>query len=123
MRIAKVDAQPDWTLVVTTTDGRVGQFDMRPYLDCEPFEELKDTAEFMKISNGGYFVEWPCGADLSADTIEAKMLESIGGLLTRNHPTPTYFFAACIFSNASLFFFARSAFSASSFSLRKQRAS
>jgi len=29
----------------------------------------------MKISNGGYFVEWQCGADLSADTIEAKMSE------------------------------------------------
>ena len=73
MRIAKVDAQPDWTLVITATDGRVGQFDMRPYLSYEAFEELKDTAEFMKINNGGYFVEWQCGADLSADTIEAKM--------------------------------------------------
>lgn len=75
MRIAKVDAQPDCTLVVTTTDGRVGQFDVRPYLSYEAFEELKDTAEFMKISNGGYFVEWQCGADLSVDTIEAKMSE------------------------------------------------
>jgi hypothetical protein len=28
----------------------------------------------MKIRNGGYFVKWECGADLSADTIEAKML-------------------------------------------------
>jgi hypothetical protein len=73
MIIAKVDAQPDWTLVVTATDGRVGQFDMRPYLSYEAFEELKDTVEFMKINNGGYFVEWQCGADLSADTIEAKM--------------------------------------------------
>jgi hypothetical protein len=27
----------------------------------------------MKISNGGYFVEWNCGADLSADTIEARL--------------------------------------------------
>ncbi|MGZ5018161.1 MAG: DUF2442 domain-containing protein [Methylobacter sp.] len=42
MRIAKVDARPDWTLVITTTDGRVGQFDMRPYLSYEAFEELKD---------------------------------------------------------------------------------
>ena len=25
----------------------------------------------MKVFNGGYFVEWECGADLSADTIEA----------------------------------------------------
>jgi hypothetical protein len=26
----------------------------------------------MKVSNGGYFIEWDCGADLSADTIEAR---------------------------------------------------
>ncbi|HEY8096497.1 MAG TPA: DUF2442 domain-containing protein [Methylobacter sp.] len=76
MRIVNVvDAQPDWTLVDTTTDGRVGEFDMQPYLRYETFEALKDTAEFMKINNGGYFIEWQCGADLSADTIEAKMLE------------------------------------------------
>jgi hypothetical protein len=24
------------------------------------------------VRNGRYFVEWPCGADLSADTIEAR---------------------------------------------------
>ncbi|MFI3155536.1 MAG: DUF2442 domain-containing protein [Methylococcaceae bacterium] len=83
MRIANVDAQPDWTLVVTTTDGRVGQFDMQPYLRYEAFEKLKDIAEFMKISNGGYFVEWQCGADLSADTIEAKMFEKAVRLIRR----------------------------------------
>ena len=26
----------------------------------------------MKVFNGGYFVKWACGADLSADTIEAR---------------------------------------------------
>ena len=25
----------------------------------------------MKVVNGGYFVEWDCGADLSANIIEA----------------------------------------------------
>lgn len=34
-----------------------------------------------------------------------------------------YFFADCIFNKACFFFWARAAFSASSFSLRKQRAS
>lgn len=74
MRIAKLAAHADWTLSITANDGRVGQFDLRPYLQYEAFEELNDIAEFMKIINGGYFVEWECGADLSADTIEAKML-------------------------------------------------
>ncbi|MDP2903567.1 MAG: DUF2442 domain-containing protein [Methylovulum sp.] len=52
---------------------REGSFDMQPYLAYEAFEPLKEMGEFMKISNGGYFVEWQCGADLSADTIEARI--------------------------------------------------
>ncbi len=36
------------------------------------FERLRDPREFAKVTNGGYFVEWECGADLSADTIEAR---------------------------------------------------
>lgn len=73
MMIKQINPAPDWTLMVTATDGRVGQFDVRPYLAFEAFNALQDTAEFMKVTNGGYFVEWQCGADLSADTIEAKM--------------------------------------------------
>lgn len=74
MRIAELTPQNDWTFLVIANDGRVGKFDLRPYLQYEAFEELNDIGEFMKIKNGGYFVEWECGADLSADTIEAKML-------------------------------------------------
>lgn len=73
MRISELSPHADWTFSVVAKDGRVGQFDLRPYLQYEAFEELNDIAEFMKIKNGGYFVEWDCGADLSADTIEAKM--------------------------------------------------
>ena len=73
MRIAELTARADWTFLVVTDDGRRGQFDVRPYLQYEAFEALNDVDDFMRIRNGGYFVEWECGADLSADTIEAKM--------------------------------------------------
>lgn len=72
MRIKKLSPQPDWMLSIVAEDGRIGTFDVRPYLGYEAFEALQDHAEFMKVFNGGYFVEWACGADLSADTIEAK---------------------------------------------------
>jgi hypothetical protein len=75
MNIAQLTPHADWKFSVVTQDGRTGQFDVRPYLKLEAFEELQDIGEFMKISNGGYFVEWACGADLSADTIEAKMVQ------------------------------------------------
>lgn len=72
MRIAELRPQPNWVLSVVADDGRVGSFDVRPYLEYEAFEYLRDQDEFMKVINGGYFIEWDCGADLSADTIEAR---------------------------------------------------
>jgi hypothetical protein len=43
-----------------------------PYLEYEAFEALQNHSEFLRVFNGGYFVEWDCGADLSAGTIEAR---------------------------------------------------
>ncbi|WHZ29264.1 MAG: hypothetical protein OJF51_004066 [Nitrospira sp.] len=72
MRIMELQAEPNWVLSIVTDDGRIGRFDVSPYLQYEAFEALRDQNEFMKVVNGGYFVEWDCGADLSADTIEAR---------------------------------------------------
>ena len=72
MRIAEVHSQPRWMLSVVAEDGQMGYFDVSPYLKYEAFEELVNLTEFIKITNGKYFVEWDCGADLSADTIEAQ---------------------------------------------------
>ena len=72
MNITDLKAGSDWQLIVTADDGRVGSFDVSPYLDGSVFQPLRDRKEFLKVSNGGYFVEWACGADLSADTIEAR---------------------------------------------------
>jgi hypothetical protein len=71
MKIKAVSPQPNWVLSIIAEDSRVGDFDVAPYLEFEAFSELKNTEEFKKITNGGYFIEWECGADLSADTIEA----------------------------------------------------
>ena len=72
MRIMELQAEPNWVLSIVTDDGRIGRFDVSPYLQYEAFKALRDQNEFMKVVNGGYFVEWDCGADLSADTIEAR---------------------------------------------------
>ena len=71
MRIQELHPQPNWTLHIVAEDGRVGNFDVSPYLGYEAFNELRDPDEFRKVFNGGDFVEWESGADLSADTIEA----------------------------------------------------
>ena len=71
MKIAEVDIQDNLILHIVAEDGRVGTFDVSPYLEYEVFRDWKNPKEFMRISNGGYFIEWSCGADLSVDTIEA----------------------------------------------------
>ena len=71
--IRDIIPKPDLTLHIIFADGVEGVFDIHPYLVDEAFEPLKDAREFMKIHNGGYFIEWACGADLSADTLRAKM--------------------------------------------------
>ena len=76
MRIEKITPLQNHILHVLATDGREGVFDMQPYLDCEAFKPLNQPGEFFKVRNGGYFVEWECGADLSADTLESGLREA-----------------------------------------------
>jgi hypothetical protein len=67
--IVQVEARDDWILKVTFSSCDIRIFDVRPILICEAFAPLADIAEFKRVRNGGYFVEWPSGADLSADTL------------------------------------------------------
>ncbi len=73
MKIAEVRPAQNYTLQIVTEDGKTGIFDVSPYLELEAFIELKNQDVFQRVTNGGYFIEWDCGADLSADTIEAHL--------------------------------------------------
>ncbi len=80
MNIASITANPDGTLTVVRDDGVTGVFDVGPYFEFEAFEPLRSPEEFAKVRSGVYFIEWECGADLSADTIEAKTAWGVGAL-------------------------------------------
>ncbi len=73
MRILEVKPDKNYTLKIITEDGITGVFDVSPYLKLEAFLELINKDAFRKVMNGKYFIEWDCGADLSADTIEAYL--------------------------------------------------
>ena len=73
MIIADIIPQDDFFLQVVTEDKRTGLFDVKPYMHSEVFAQLREGDNFQKIHNGKYFVEWECGADLSADTIHANI--------------------------------------------------
>jgi hypothetical protein len=78
--IFNVVPNDDWTLSLEFETGEKKIFDVKPLLECEAFEELRDLKQFRRVKKGGYFVEWENEADLSADTLylEAKELEMIG---------------------------------------------
>ncbi len=72
MKIKEIYPHTNYTLRIIADDGRSGIFDAASYLKYEAFADLKNMDDFMQVSNDGYFIEWDCGADLSADTIEAR---------------------------------------------------
>lgn len=72
MNIIEIVPKDNAILQIRTEDGQTGVFDVTPYLESEVFAPLKDNLEFKRVRNGKYFIEWDCGADLSADTIFAK---------------------------------------------------
>ena len=71
MNIAQIVPLADAKLHVQLEDGRCGVFDVRPYLQYPVFQTLANDSEFSKLTNGGYYIAWACGADLSIDTILA----------------------------------------------------
>ncbi len=67
--INTVSANDDWTIDVAFDDGVKRRFDVKPLLDCEAFEPLRNLGTFKSICNRGYYVEWINEIDLSADTL------------------------------------------------------
>jgi len=76
IKITHVIPESGYKLHVAFDNGNAGLFDVTPYLECNAFMPLKQHAEFKRIRNGGYFVEWDCGADLSADTLAAHIIKT-----------------------------------------------
>jgi len=72
VKIIEIVPKEDCMLYIKMEDGRTGFFDVKPYLASEAFAPLRDRQAFKHVHNGGYYIEWACGADLSADTIEVK---------------------------------------------------
>ncbi len=67
--INTVHANDDWTIDIIFDDGAERRFDVKPLLDCEAFEPLRNLDAFKTVRNRGYFVEWINEIDLSAETL------------------------------------------------------
>jgi hypothetical protein len=68
-RVVNVIPERDYTLRVWFTNGEVGIFDVKPYLDYEVFRPLKDVRIFNTVRPFLDTVQWANEADLCPDTI------------------------------------------------------
>ena len=63
----------DFCIEVTLQDGRLGVFDMKPYLDVGVFKELRDPGYFKQVDVQFGAVTWPHEQDIAPETLLAKM--------------------------------------------------
>ena len=68
-RVKKVEAQDDYTLVLTFEDGMRKLFDMKPYLDRGVFRELKDIEMFKTVRVCFSSVAWANDADFDPEAL------------------------------------------------------
>ena len=74
MKIIDVRPYPhEKSLLITFDNGTVGELAVSQWLKYEAFADLSDNKKFEQVHNGGYFIEWSCGADLSIDTVIAHI--------------------------------------------------
>lgn len=60
MNIISVTAVIPNKLLIELDNGKTGTFDVSPYLNLDAFKMLSSPAEFKKIINGKYYIEWEC---------------------------------------------------------------
>ena len=73
-KIVSVSAMADGYLKVAFSDGRTGEFDVKPFMRSEFFAALREQEYFAQVVLFFSGVGWPGGQDLGPDTISAQLL-------------------------------------------------
>jgi hypothetical protein len=68
-KVLAAKANDDFTIDLKFDDGNVKRFDMKPYLDYEVFQELKDLDYFKQVSVAFGTVMWPHDQDIAPETL------------------------------------------------------
>jgi len=68
-RVKNVVPKNNYTLHLWFTNGEEGIFDMKPYLDFEVFQELKNEKMFNTVRPFIGTIQWANEADLCPDTV------------------------------------------------------
>ncbi len=71
LRPKAIDVKPldNYILELVFNNGEKRIFDVKPYLEFKPFEELKDKNIFNSVKIGGLSIEWENGVDICPDEL------------------------------------------------------
>jgi len=67
--VIRVEARPDYTLLLEFENGEKWVFDMTPLMDKKPFVQLKGSPLFAKASVDYGTVVWPGNIDIAPETL------------------------------------------------------
>ena len=70
--VVKVQAKPDYKLLLEFENGEKRVFDMAPYMDKKPFSRLKGSPLFARASVDYGTVVWPGDIDIAPETLYDK---------------------------------------------------
>jgi hypothetical protein len=68
-KVVKVQPEQNYMLILWFSNGEQRYFDMKPYLNYEVFQALKDKTLFDSVTTFLGSVAWPNNSDLSYDTL------------------------------------------------------
>jgi len=73
----------DYKIKINLSNGKIGVFDVTPYLEKGIFKELKEYNYFRRAKIEYGTLTWPNKQDFSPNTIELKMQKFINWFYTR----------------------------------------
>jgi DNA-binding XRE family transcriptional regulator len=88
-KITRVEYMEGFSLCLTWEQGRESLINLEPHISAfKALAPLRNLEEFRQVRTGewGWHLEWPCGADISSDTLRRLALEQ-----AKNIMTPTMF--------------------------------
>lgn len=83
-RVRAVKPGPNYTLILSFTNGETRVFDVKPYLDKGIFRELKDIHVFNSVKPIFGSIHWPNGQDFCPDMLyldSVPVVETVEGAL------------------------------------------
>ena len=68
-----VEPRPDYCLLVTFSNNEKRLFDVKPYLNFKPFDELRNTTLFNTVKPAGLSIEWLHGQDIYLNELYSQV--------------------------------------------------